>query len=64
MVVKGSDPTKLDYELTNIQLKYEARYDEGLAEEAASAYLNGKQLMHDHVSHHKTISVSQKTTRS
>ena len=35
-VVKGSDPTKLKYKLTNIQLEYEMIHSEMLAEEAMS----------------------------
>ena len=35
-VVKGSDPTKLKYKLTNIQLEYEMIRSKMLAEEAIS----------------------------
>ena len=31
-VVKGSDPSKLNYKLTNIQLQYEMLHSENLAE--------------------------------
>lgn len=61
VVVKGSDPTKLAYELTNLQLKYEVLHDMGLAKEARSAYFNGKQFMYEHVTHHKTITVKWPT---
>ena len=59
MLVKGSDPTKLAYELTNIQLEYEVIHSVSLAREAESTYINGKQFMYDLVSHHKTISVKK-----
>ena len=59
MVVIGTDPIKLGYELTNIQLEYEAVKDVGLAKEARSNYLNGKHFMFDHVTHHKTITVNK-----
>jgi len=39
-VVKGSDPTKLKYKLTNIQLEYEMIRSKMLAEEANSTYSN------------------------
>ena len=57
VVVKGSDANDLAYELTNIQLEYEALHDIGLAKEARSTYLNGKDFMYDHVTHHKTLTV-------
>jgi hypothetical protein len=60
MVVKGSDPTKVGYELTNIELEYQTINDAGLVREAASAYLNGRQFMYGHVTHHKKILVNQK----
>ena len=44
-VVKGSDATKLAYELTNIQLEYEVIHNKNLADEAESNYKNGKRLM-------------------
>ena len=55
-VVKGSDATKLGYELTNIQLEYEVIHSKNLADETGSNYKNGKRLMYEHVTHHKTIS--------
>ena len=54
-VVKGSDPTKLKYKLTNIQLEYEMIHSELLAQEANSAYLSGKAFAYDHVLLEKTI---------
>ena len=43
-VVKGSDPTKLKYKLTNIQLGYEMIHSEMLAEEARSVYTPAESL--------------------
>ena len=60
-VVKGTDVTKLDYELTNIQLEYEVIHSKSLADEVESNYKNGKRLMYEHVTHHKTISFSKGT---
>jgi len=54
-VVKGSDPTKLKYKLTNIQLEYEMIRSKQLAEEANSEYSNGKGFLYDHVHLEKTI---------
>ena len=49
-VVKGSDPTKLKYKLTNIQLEYEMIRSEDLANQATSAYKSSKEFLYDHVS--------------
>ena len=49
-VVKGSDPTKLKYKLTNIQQEYEMIRSEDLANRATSAYESGKEFLCDHVS--------------
>ena len=49
-MVKGPDPTKLKYKLTNIELEYEMIRSEQLANEATSAYTNGKEFLYDHVS--------------
>jgi len=54
-VVKGSDPAKLKYKLTNIQLEYEMIHSEQLAQEAASEYSSGKEFLYDHVHLEKTI---------
>ena len=51
-VVKGSDPTKLKYKLTNIQLEYEMIRSEDLADQATSVYESGKEFLYDHVSRH------------
>ena len=60
-VVKGSDASKLAYELTNIQLEYEVIHSKNLADEAESNYKNGKRLMYEHITHHKTISFAKGT---
>jgi len=54
-VVKGSDPTKLKYKLTNIQLEYEMIHSRQLAEEASSVYSSGKAFAYDHVHLEETI---------
>ena len=41
-IVKGSDASKLAYELSNIQLEYEVIHSKNLADEAGSNYKNGK----------------------
>ena len=54
-VVKGSDPTKLKYKLTNIQLEYEMTRSENLANEVTSAYEAGKEFLYDHVIRLKVV---------
>ncbi|PFX12140.1 hypothetical protein AWC38_SpisGene23950 [Stylophora pistillata] len=58
-VLKGSDPTRLYYELTDIQLDYEVIHSQKLADEALSNYKNGKRFMYEHITHLKTISVDK-----
>ena len=58
-VVKGSDPTKLKYKLTNIQIEYEMLHSEQLAEEANSAYSSGKEFAYDHVHREKVIPIKK-----
>ena len=60
-VVKGSDPTKLKYKLTNIQLEYEMIHSENLAEKAKSAYTDGKEFAYDHVSRPKVVPINRET---
>ena len=48
-VVKGSDPAKLVYKLTNIQLEYEVIRSKYLADEATSSYAYGKEVAYDHI---------------
>ena len=54
-VVKGSDPTKLKYKLTNIQLENEMIRSEMLAEEARIVYTTGKEFTYDHVNRAKVV---------
>ena len=54
-MVKGSDPTKLKYKLTNIQLEYEIILNEMLADEARSTYSNGKEFVYDQVQLIETV---------
>lgn len=57
--MKGSDPTKLSYQLTDIQLEYEVIHSQKLADEALSNYKNGKRFMYEHITHLKTISIDK-----
>ena len=57
-VVKGSDPTKLKYKLTNIELEYQIIRSKELADEATSVYGTGKQFLYDHVSLFKVVPIS------
>ena len=59
MVIKGSDPSQLNYELTNIQLEYEVIHNVDLARETSSSYLSGKDFMYEHVTHCKTLTVNK-----
>ena len=58
-VVKGSDPTKLIYKLTNIQLEYEMIRSEMLAEEAESVYKFGKEFAYDDVYLDKVVPIEK-----
>ena len=60
-VVKGSDPTKLKYKLTNIQLEYEMIHSENLAEEAEDIYTSGKEFAYDHVMLDKVVTITRGT---
>ena len=60
-VVKGSDPAKLKYKLTNIQLEYEMIHSKLLAEEAKSEYSSGKEFLYEHVQLDKTIPFAKGT---
>ena len=69
-VVKGSDTTKLNYKLTNIQLEYEMIRDtppekhgerETLAEQATNIYTVGKEFAYDHVSRFKVVKFKKQT---
>ena len=58
-VVKGSDSTKLKYNLTNIQLEFEMIHSRQLAEQANSAYSSGKEFAYDHVHQDKLIPIQK-----
>ena len=60
-VVKGSDPSKLNYKLTNIQLEYEMIHSRDLAEEAKRVYTFGKEFAYDHVSRAKVVPIVRGT---
>jgi len=62
-VVKASDPTKLKYKLTNIQLEYGMMRSEKLADEARSTYSSGKEFAYDHVHLEKTIPFKRDTDK-
>ena len=56
-VVRGSDTTKLKYNLNNIQLQYEMIRSKALAEEAAGIYASGKEFLYHHVTRDKVIPI-------
>ena len=58
-VDKGSDPTKLKYKLTNIQLEYEMIRSQMLAEEAIDVYTAGKEFAYDHVNRAKVVPIKR-----
>ena len=60
-VVRGSDPTKLKYKLTNIQLEYEMIRSKTLADEAHSAYTNGKEFAYDHIQRDEVVMFAKGT---
>ena len=60
-VVKGSDPSKLKYKLTNIQLEYVMIHSEMLAKEAAKIYESGKEFAYDHVQLDKVVPINRGT---
>ena len=60
-VVKGSDPNKLKYKLTNIQLEYEVIRSKYLADEAMSSYTYGKEFAYDHIMLEEVVDVNRGT---
>ena len=60
-VVKGSDPTKVKYKLTNIQLEYEMIRSEMLAEEAKSVYTSAKEFVYDDVYLDEVVPINKGT---
>ena len=63
-VVRGSDPSKLEYKLTNIQLEYEMIRSKTLADEALSAYTNGKEFAYDHIQRDEVVTFVKATDTS
>ena len=60
-VVRGSDPSKLKYKLTNIQLKYEMIRSKTLADEAFSTYTSGKEFAYDHIQRDEVVMFAKGT---
>ena len=60
-VVRGSDPSKLKYKLTNIQLEYEMIRSKTLADEALSAYTSGKEFAYDHIQRDEVVMFAKGT---
>ena len=60
-VVIGSDPAKLVYKLTNIQLEYEMVRSKQLADEATSVYTHGKEFAYDHIMRETMVSFAKNT---
>ena len=50
-----------DYSMTNLQLQYETIHSDTLARSAAAEYSAGKAFLYDHVHHHRTVPVLDKT---
>jgi len=59
VVKNDTDPTKLKYKLTNIQLEYEMINSPNLAHEADREYLSGKAFAYDHVHREKVIPINK-----
>ena len=57
--MKGSDETKLNYELKTTQLEYEVIHSKELTDESMKKYLNGNRFMYEHVTHHKTLTIDR-----
>ena len=60
-VVRGSDTTKLNYKLTNIQLEYDMVRSKSLVEGASRIYDNGKEFAYDHVARDKVVTFAKGT---
>ena len=60
-VVRGSDPSKLKYKLTNIQLEYEMIRSKTLADEALSAYSSGKEFAYDNIQRGEVVMFAKGT---
>ena len=60
-VVKGSDATKLEYKLTNIQLAYEIIWSKKLADEAKEIYIVGNTFAYDHITRVNRVVINKRT---
>ena len=58
-VVNGSDPSKLGYELNNIQLEYEVIRSKTLADEALSTYSSSKESAYDLVMRSEVVPITR-----
>ena len=58
-VVKGTDGTKLGYQLQNIQLEYEVIRSQTLATSVVSTYASGKEFAYDLVMLEKMVSIKR-----
>ncbi|KAL9953142.1 hypothetical protein ACROYT_G040507 [Oculina patagonica] len=58
-VVRGSDPTKLKYKRTNIQLEYKMIRSKEIADEAFSSYASGKEFAYDHIQRDKVVTFAK-----
>ena len=58
-VVKGSDASKLEYELKDIKLEYEVILSKTLADEALSTYKNGKEFAYDLVMRSEVVPITR-----
>jgi len=63
-VVKGSEPTQLKYELTNIKLEYETIRNKTLADDVHRLYSDSKEFPYDHVMHSKVVIFKKDTDTS
>jgi len=59
-VVKGSDPSKLKYKLTNIQPEYGMIRNHTLADKTRSVYSSGKEFAYDHMTCAKVVPLKNK----
>ena len=60
-VVRGSDPSKLKYKLTNIQLEYEMIRSKTLADAALSSYTSGIEFAYDHTQRDEVVNFAKGT---
>ena len=60
-VVRGSDASKLEYKLKNIQLEYKVIRSKSLADEVASTYSYGKEFAYDLVMLEKIVDIARNT---